>query len=223
MPHVAPTLPVRADELAREPFLQLLNQVQHYLTAAENGQPAAADAEAAWNAFHKLCSRKIRSFAVTCGATAQDIADCIQEVWTELLVRLPKFRLDPKRGQFDTWLFHIVRGKTADQRRAHKRRLLQQNSDALPTLWDHHPSAARTVEEAELFALACAELRKRLSGCNYRILQMRLVENRPVAEVAQQLGLSQEQVWYRYHRARREAEQIGVNWSTGQSARKSIG
>ena len=32
---------------------------------------------------------------------------------------------------------------------------------------------------------------------------------RPVAEVAEKLGLSQEQVWYRFHRARREMEEIG--------------
>lgn len=36
------------------------------------------------------------------------------------------------------------------------------------------------------------------------------------AEVAEKLGLSHEQVWYRYHRACREAQAIGLACAHGQ-------
>jgi len=196
----------------------VLNQAQRYLTHGQTGPPAGHDLEAVWLEFYEQYARKIRKYAFTCGADDDDIADCVQDVWAELLVRLPTFRLDSARGKFDSWLFHIVRGKTADLHRSHRRRPLQEKTAALQNVADDHPSPDGIVEEIETFALVCAQLKQRLSGCNYQILQMRLVEERPVAEVADELGLTHEQVWYRYHRARREAEQIGAEWSRGNHA-----
>jgi RNA polymerase sigma factor (sigma-70 family) len=202
---------------------ELLIQAQLYLANREKGLPRSHDLDAAWIAFYDFYSRRIRNYAFTCKAAEEDIADCVQEVWTELLVRLQTFRLDPKRGKFDTWLFHIVRGKTVDQLRSRKRRLIQGNSNTLPTVIDCHPGPARALEEKEIASLAWDRLRKSLSECNFRVLQMRLVEQRPVAEVADKLGLSREQVWYRYHRARREIEEAGSTWSRAQCSLRPHG
>jgi len=139
-------------------------------------------------------------------------------VWTELLVRLRTFHLDPKLGNFDTWLFHIVRSKTVDLRRSRKHRFMQGNPDSLHSVIDGHPGPVRTLEAKEMLAVAWDRITKRLSKCNCQVLQMRLVEERPVAEVAERLGLSQEQVWYRYHRARREVEGICSARSRSQRA-----
>jgi RNA polymerase sigma-70 factor, ECF subfamily len=201
---------------------ELLLQAQHFLSHREKGLPPSQDLEACWKIFYDLYSLKIRKYAFSCGATEEDIADCVQEVWTELLVRLPAFRLDPKRGQFDSWLFHIVRGKTVDLRRSHKRRFLQEKSDTLQNVIDYHPIAARTLEEIEIFNVAWGQLRKKLSGCNLKILQLRLVEQLSVPEVAEELGLSHQQVWYRYHRARRELEKIGLVLERGQPSLRAL-
>ena len=128
--------------------------------------------------FFKFYTHKIRKYAFSCGAVDEDIADCIQEVWAELLLRLPTFRLDLARGQFDTWLFQIVRSKTADQHRSHKRRLLQENGDTLPTVIDEHANPAQMLEDEEIFTLAWDQLSKKLTACNLQILRMRLVEER---------------------------------------------
>src|ERR1700677_3158296 len=98
---------------------RLLSGAQLYLSSRDNACPGQ-ESEAAWHAFFDLYSRRIRKYAFSCGAADADIADCVQEVWAELLVRLPSFRLDAERGQFDTWLFNIVRGKTVDMFRARK-------------------------------------------------------------------------------------------------------
>ncbi len=204
------------ERAATNPDSTLLSQAQRYLTCLQKGLAPEYDLEGAWKSFYDLYTRKIRSYAFTCGAGEADLSDCLQEVWTELLVRLPTFRLDPKRGKFDTWLFHIVQGKAVNLRRSHARRWLQDNSDMLQSVIDCHPSPARTLEEQEMFALACDQLTQRLSRCTFQVLQMRLMEQRPVAEVAEKLGLSHEQVWYRYCRARREVQEIGLAWSRGQ-------
>jgi RNA polymerase sigma factor (sigma-70 family) len=168
--------------------------------------------EAHWTSFHDRYSRTIRAFAFSCGATEEDIADCVQEVWSELLARLPTFRLDPCRGKFDTWLFQIVRGKTVDLRRARKRRPTL-DPTALNNVEDNHTSPARTLENSELLRVAWRRIRSTLTDCNFQILCLRLIDERSVAEVAESLGLSDQQVWYRYHRARREVEAIGAAFS----------
>lgn len=187
----------------------LLDRAQFYLTHPDKDRRRAHDLETAWIVFYELYSRKIQKYAFACGATEQDIADCVQDVWSELLVRLPSFRLDPEHGKFDTWLFHIVRGKTVDLLRARKRRISQDNSDALQTVADHGPGPVQALEDEETVRLAWEHLRTNMSKVNIQVLQLRLVEQRPVAEVAEELGISNQQVWYRYHRARRELLQLG--------------
>jgi RNA polymerase sigma factor (sigma-70 family) len=202
---------------ARSPESELLTQAQRYLTNRETGLPSDQRLEGAWIEFYRLYSDKIRKFTFTCGATEEDSADCIQEAWTELLVRLPAFRLDPGRGRFDSWVFQIVRSKAVDLCRSQKKcRALQEDCNSLQNFVTDHRNPTRTMEDKELFALAWGELGKRLSKCNFQILQMRLLEERSVAEVAGALGLSHEQVWYRFHRARRQAEAIGLAWTNRQ-------
>jgi RNA polymerase sigma factor (sigma-70 family) len=199
---VTPTAPPGANS-------ELLTQTRAYLLHRKRGLPPSYPLEIAWRDFYDVYSQKIRVFAFKCGAADEEIVDCVQEVWRELLVRLPTFHLDLSRGRFDTWLYQIVRGKAADLHRSHKRRFFLGNADTLQTVRDTRPSPDRAMEEEELATVAWDQLKRRLSECNFQVLKMRLVEQRPVAEVAEKLGLSNEQVWYRYHRARRELEVIG--------------
>jgi RNA polymerase sigma factor (sigma-70 family) len=202
---------------------ELLTKVCQYLTCRERDLSSLCDLERIWSEFYELYSRKIRRYAFACGTPEVDIADCVQEVWRELLVRLPSFRLDPRRGQFDTWVYCVVKGKTADLRRSRKRRLLQGNADNLDRVTDCRSGPMGALEQEEIVTLAWGRLKRKLSTCNFQVLQLRLVEQRAVAEVAETLGLSQEQVWYRYHRARRVFEEIGAVLARCQPTARPIG
>lgn len=211
-------VPIRPQSVAPE----LLIQARSYLTHRQKHLPPSQELEAAWSTFYEFYSRKIRVYAFTCGVADEEILDCVQEVWRELLMRLPTFQLDPCRGQFDSWLFRIVQSKTADLGRSRKRWLLQGNSDRLQTVPDNHRSSDRALEEKEMAALTWEELRASLSDCDFQLLQLRLVEQRPVNEVAVKLGLSPQQVWYHYHRARRKLAEIGAKVANGQPLASAV-
>jgi RNA polymerase sigma factor (sigma-70 family) len=193
----------------RDVPLELLTGAQQYLNLQQQSLPPGQELEAAWGDFYEYCTGKIRTF-LRCGGVAQeDSMDCVQEVWRELLVRLPAFQLDAQRGRFNTWLFSIVRSKAADLHRDRANGGGRASADILPTVPDLHPSPERVLETKELVSLLWEQLSERLSECNLQVLWLRLVEERSVEDVAAHLGLRHEQVWYRYRRARRVLEEIG--------------
>lgn len=197
----------------------LLALTQEYLIQQEARRPSNQRCRDAWERFYEIHRRKIRAFAFTCGVEPADVVDCEQEVWRELLLRLPTFHIDLSRGQFDSWLFAIVRSKAVDLFRARKYRS-RENGRPLDDCSDRRHDPAARIEPAEIFALAMDQLRARVSGCNFQIIKMRLLDGNSVAEVARSVDLSHEQVWYRYHRTRRELAEICTALLDGQTGRK---
>ena len=192
---------------------ELLSKAQAYLAHREENEAATDILESDWVDFYNLCTRKIRSFAFRCGVCENDIADCLQDVWAELIVRLPTFRLDPSRGQFESWLFRIVQSKAVNAHRTHKFGRMLDNSSDLRAVADTHKTPEHRSEDTEQATLIWALLEKRLTPLNLQILRLRLIDQLYNGVVAARLGLTSEQVRVRFHRARRELAKIGETWS----------
>jgi RNA polymerase sigma factor (sigma-70 family) len=187
----------------------LMGQICNYLALREQGLPCSPNQEVAWASFYDRYSRRIRSFALKSGINDEDVADCVQDVWRELLVRLPRFELDLSIGAFDTWLFAVVQSKASNLRRRSRRHRLHEAGKAnLRTVHARECKPDLSVEQQELVAMAWQELRKRVSKRNYQVLRCRLLEARSVSEVARDLGLSPGQVYCRFCRARRVLAEI---------------
>jgi RNA polymerase sigma-70 factor (ECF subfamily) len=130
--------------------------------------------------------------------------DCVQQVWVEVVKKLPGFRYDPRRGRFLTWLNRIIRGKAIDLRRRRSchpvhNLTARQQADLPGTETD--PAAAyegRRQREAVWFVLG--ELRSQVSECSYRVLYLRWIEGWTAAETAAAVGLTPAQVWFREYR-----------------------
>jgi RNA polymerase sigma-70 factor (ECF subfamily) len=184
--------------------LELLQQAQRYLECRSRGRDPDGGLTAAWEEFFRIYNPLIGRLTVACQVPRDSHDDCVQQVWVEVVKKLPAFRYDPRRGRLLTWLNRITRGKAIDLRRRRSCRpthnlTARQQADLPGTETD--PAAAyerRRQREAVWFVLG--ELRSQVSECSYRVLYLRWVEGRTAAETAAAVGLTAPQVWFREYR-----------------------
>jgi RNA polymerase sigma factor (sigma-70 family) len=164
----------------------------------------------AWDEFYRIYDNLIRRFAVAQGLSPADIDDCIQEVWGAVVQRLADFQRPADRPGLRAWLYTLVRRKAAavfrDKYRGHTENIEHARPSSLAAPEERTDPAALLEQKWEqaLLESVIHELGQELSGVNYQILQMRLIEDLDVKEVASELSLTSEQVRYRYHRVMRK-------------------
>jgi RNA polymerase sigma factor (sigma-70 family) len=200
----APVAPSNQDDIDPE----LLHETQVYLDCLRCGRSPPWRSLTAWDNFYKVYDPLIRRLAVTCGARAVDLDDCVQEVWIALVTRLGEFRLDSHRGRFRSWLYCLVQSKATDLVRRRTR----------------HPLDRLTPElEIALFGSACDPafeyelhrrrvlvhrvldaLRQKVPARSYRVFYLHWMEGRTIPEIAATLGLTPEQVWILNHRTKQK-------------------
>jgi RNA polymerase sigma-70 factor, ECF subfamily len=128
-----------------------------------------------------------------------DAEDAVQQAWVAAFENLARFRGE---SSFATWLTRIAVNEALGRLRARKRRgdlaLVDQNSDDRAT---EHPSPEEDVAAREMGVL----LEEKIDALPelYRVVfVMREVEELGTADTAACLGLSEEAVRVRLHRAR---------------------
>ena len=200
----------RPDEISP----RLVADTQTYLNCLSQQHPPSPPLVEAWERLYQLCGPLIRQFVLACRVPRADLGDCLQEVWAELVRALRSFHYDPWRGRFSSWLYSLVRSKAVDLIRRRNRRpagsLPDSAADALAdpgtdpaAAWDR-----RSLQEAVRRTLA--ELRRRVPARSYRVLHMRWMEGRSVAEIAAALGLSAQQVRFRHHRMKHKFQVLFI-------------
>ncbi len=102
-----------------------------YLLCCADSRDPSGEARVEWERFYQYCEGAIRRFAATFRGRGVDVDDCTQEVWADLIRRLPDFKMDATRGQFDSWLYTIVRNKATDSLRRQGRQATTELSPAV--------------------------------------------------------------------------------------------
>ncbi len=186
--------------------IELLGRTQEYLRCAFERLAPDSLLAASWDEFYRVYNGVLRRFAISRGLRGSDVDDCLQEVWMEVARSLVDFERPMDRPGLRAWLYTVVRNKANGLfRRAARRRertLEEAQAVGAEPLSPKSDPAALFQEQWERTVLetvredVCGEL----SENNAKLLQMRLVEERDVAEVAAELQLSPEQVWYRQYR-----------------------
>lgn len=112
-------------------------------------------------------------------ARRSDAEDLTSEVFHAVLERLPKFEW--RGAPFSSWIFRIAANTIAN----HSVRLAREGS--IPNVEDISADEARIVEQDERLGRLIAML----PDDQQRVLEARFVEEKPVADVARELGKSE--------------------------------
>jgi RNA polymerase sigma-70 factor (ECF subfamily) len=204
--------------------LDLLAKTQAYLVCRYHHRTPDWELIQAWNAFYGTYDPLLRRFARACRVPAAGVDDCVQQVWTELVMKLPDFRYDRRRGRFRSWLYIIVHSKAVDWVRGQTRHpIYRLPPEAASLLCGRDRDAAAEYEQQrkqEEVHQVLSHLRKRVPACSYRVLHLRWLEGRSVHEVAAALGLTPAQVRLRDYRMKRQFHRLFNlhTRSTGDSA-----
>jgi len=135
---------------------------------------------------------------------AGESEDLVQEVWAQVIVHLPEFNWQEHGSGLRGWLYTLIRNKALNVIRRKVRHPVRPGGGMqMHEVADRAPGPAEQWEvrwDRELMHLLLAELAKKVSPVNHRLLILRWIEDRPLAEVAQILKLSEKQVSYRQQR-----------------------
>jgi RNA polymerase sigma factor (sigma-70 family) len=191
---------IEPTDKVRETCLSLLRGAQAYLKAP---QPPVSHA---WDSFYAVYDVLIRRLVIAQGIPRCDVDDCVQEVWSEVSIRLSEFNRPADRPGLRAWLYALVRSKATNIFRRKARHSAESLHEQItagnePRDRDVDPAAVfeRRWERAVLDKIV-AQLREDLSPTNRRILQLRLIERRSVEEVAAELQVPSAVIHARQHR-----------------------
>jgi RNA polymerase sigma factor (sigma-70 family) len=158
----------------------------------------------AWDSFYRTYTGILRRMAGEFHLDAGESEDLVQEVWAQVIVHLPEFDWRGHGSGLRGWLYTLVRNKALNYiRRKVRDPVRLGGSMPVHEVADRTPGPAEQWEarwDRELMQLLLADLKKKISPLNHRLLILRWIEGRPLADVAQLLKLSERQVTYRQQR-----------------------
>jgi RNA polymerase sigma-70 factor (ECF subfamily) len=171
---------------AASPEAQLLNRVRD---RADTG---------AWTEFVQVYQPVIRAFVRRHGVAASDVPDIVQDIFLRLVPTLARFRFDPMRGQFRTWLWRVTSNAVANWSR--KRSSRARAEATWRTHRSVHPAEDRGSDEREqrrrhLLDQVLVEVRGRTLPATWACFEGRILRGRPAGALALEFGVSKNSVY----------------------------
>jgi RNA polymerase sigma-70 factor (ECF subfamily) len=149
--------------------------------------------EAAWRKLVHLYTPLLFSWARRTGLPEHDAADLVQEVLTVLVQTLPQFHYD-KQGHFRGWLRTITLNKLRDRKR---REALVVNVplDEDPAAADEADTFWEKEYRRELTARALQLMQADFAPTTWKACWEFVAQGRSAAEIARELGISENAVY----------------------------
>lgn len=147
-----------------------------------------------WERFFQLYAPILLRYASSLGLAHSDAEETRDRCLEVLARRMPEFRYDTSRGSFRSFLFRIVRDQVVDLRRRRQVELL--DSESSEALVDDRPGPDELWERTWLHEhlLYCLET-IRVNALDAQAFRLLLFDEVPVREVAQELGMTENQVY----------------------------
>jgi RNA polymerase sigma-70 factor (ECF subfamily) len=155
------------------------------------------DQEQAWARFVDLYTPLLLAWARKAGLSPDDAADHVQEVFAHLVRKLPEFQYDPQKGSFRGWLRMILVNKLRDRMRRQQPVVGQADGAALAGLIDAASSEPLTEQEHNQYLVrrALELMRTEFEATTWQACWEFVANDRPAAEVASQLGITENAVY----------------------------
>jgi RNA polymerase sigma-70 factor (ECF subfamily) len=145
----------------------------------------------AWDRFVNLYTPLLFSWARGIGLQPSDAADLVQDVFTLLLKKLPRFQYDREKS-FRAWLRQVTLNKWREKcrnQRAASFRPAGAELDELPSP-DHADAFWEREYRQRLVGRAMELMQKDFEPATWRACWEHVVSGKPAAAVASELGLT---------------------------------
>lgn len=160
----------------------------------------------AWGEFVELYTPLLMAWAKKSRLNDDQAAELIQEVFVALLTLLPRFTYDKNRS-FRAWLYTVIRNRWIDVLR--RKRIASPGDAGLSSA----QAAADIVELEEtefrnsLIRRALELVKREFGPATVAAFQRTALEERPAAEVASELGMSEDAVYQAKSRVMRKLKE----------------
>lgn len=166
-------------------------------------------AHEAWQEFYRSYWSAIIRYARKLGLSEHQAEEVLQETMVALMRQLPNFDYDRRKGRFRNYLLTIVHRKSLAAIRRAKGvpdvsldsedpwggKTLHEVLPAAAARADEHAAEERWREAIMEDALARMAKEPALAETTWPVFRAYVVENRPVAEVAEEFGLKENAVY----------------------------
>jgi RNA polymerase sigma-70 factor (ECF subfamily) len=152
--------------------------------------------EEAWREFTNLYAPVIYGFARKRGLQDADAADLMQDVLRSISAAISRLDYDRGRGTFRGWLFTVTRNKIYNFLSARRIRPQGTGDSSTNRLLASHPETDdspdvwETEYQRRLASLAMDHIKHEFQENTWRAFWLAAVEGVPVADVAQQVGMT---------------------------------
>lgn len=150
----------------------------------------------AWSLFDRIYRPILSRFAAALGLRADGTEDIVQQCMQSVASHIGSFDYDPEKGRFKAWLRTMVQNKVRNSYRSGRRR--EVDGELLLNV----PSTGSSPEELfeqlwmqEHLWHCLRSLKNEVEEQTYLAFERYVLEQRPVQEVANELGLTTNHVY----------------------------
>ena len=193
------------------PEHEMAEDVRSYLLCVAQGVDPGLYLSCVWDQLFLSYTRYIRSLAQGYNLSFTDTEDCIQEVWIVILGALGMYGRVPKWNCFSCWIRGLIRNQVINYTRQlsiRSKQFVSSPEDAVSPIASNPVGKLELEERRTLVRHVLADLEQQVPETSYKIAYLRWIEGRNVEEVAEQLDLTHEQVWYRQHRVKKHLARL---------------
>lgn len=157
--------------------------------------PDAADVKA-WQEFIGIYGPLVYRLGRRHGLQPADADDLVQEVLAAVARSIEGWLANPDRALFRAWLFRIARNVAINFLTRRKHRAIGTGDSQIARMLQQHADPNDTSTEFELefrrevFRWAADEIRATVTERNWQAFWLTTIEDRPIADVADELRMS---------------------------------